>query len=250
MNVARAQSERQALVIRIDELQNADESQRSAILAALGDVLEAQVEIDLNDGTGSKTTIFLPILGYLTGLPELINKSTNVDTFRRRFTTAPLGMLSDGEIVDALTHHPLPGGITVAEQAAHYLSNAVAGEPYLFQLMGHHAWDANTTNQITLDDVIKADKETYPDRLRIVESAADDIPSGEWEVLDAIYQVAQPDLTLSGQAVAEKLGKTQPQISTYAQRLERRAAIRREWGAWRIENRLLYRYRTTGDILP
>jgi len=54
----------------------------------------------------------------------------------------------------------------------------------------------------------------------------------------------------NGKKVAEFLGKTPAQIATQAQRLERRATITRQRGAWHIENRLLHRYRTTGDILP
>lgn len=33
---------------------------------------------------------------------------------------------------------------------------------------------------------------------------------------------------------------------TYADRLR----ISRDWGRWRVENRLLHRYLTSGDILP
>lgn len=238
-----------ALVIRIDELQNADETQRSALMAALGDLLTYQVQIEANDGTGSRTLSYLPVLLSLTGLPELVNRSTDVDTFRRRFATTPLGMLSDAEVIDALTTTPLPHGITVSKAAAQYIAHIVAGEPYLFQLIGRHAWDASGGPEITVDDVAIADKETYPVRLQVVESAVADIPPNEWIVLDAIYELADDNLSVSGKAVAKLLSKTPAQIATAAQRLERRAAITREWGAWRIENRLLHRYRTTGDIL-
>jgi len=248
-NTNRKPRDQRVLVIRIDELQNADETQRSALLAALGDVLEYQFSIDIRDGAGSQVDVYLPVLVYLTGLPELINRSTDVDTFRRRFTTTPLGMLSDGEIIDALTHTPFPDGIQVAPSAARYFANVVAGDPFLLQLVGHHAWDAGTTSVIDIDDVVAADKETYPDRLRVVESAAADIPEGEWIVLDAIYELADRELNTSGKAVAEHLGKTPAQIASAAQRLERRATIAREWGTWRITNRLLFRYRTTGDVL-
>jgi len=237
------------LVIRIDELQNADEAQRSALLAALGDALEYQIEINTRDGTGSRVASYLPVLVYLTGLPELINRTTDVDTFRRRFNTTPLGLLSDGEVIDALTYNQFPSGVTITQGAARYIADIVFGDPYLFQLVGHHAWDASSEPELTVSDVAVADRETYPDRLRIVESTVADIPAGEWEVLDAIYDLADDNLTVAGKQVAEHLGKKPAQIATAAQRLERRATIAREWSAWRITNRLLYRYRTTGDIL-
>lgn len=248
-NVSRPRNRQRVLVIRVDELQNAGEAQRSAIINALGDVLEREVLVEVGDGTRSRVSLHLPVLLYLTGLPDLLNRNTDVDTFRRRFTTEPLGMLHDDDIVDALSD-PLPGGVSVDPEAARLIASIVAGDPYLFQLVGQHAWNASGADRISVDDVKSADRETYVARLRIVEAAAADIPSGEAEVLAAIYAAAGTDLTVSGAEVARRLNKTPAQIATYAQRLERRAAIHREWGRWRIENRLLHRYQTTGDILP
>ncbi len=240
-------SERRALLLRIDELQNADESQRSALLAALGDVLEHQVVLDADGNSGARVAEHLPVLVFLTGLPELLNRSTDVDTFRRRFTTRPLGLLADGDVLDALTES-LPGGVAVEPAAARRLADVVGGDPFLFQLVGQAAWNASTGPSITVDDVDAADRATYSDRLRVVEAAAADIPAGELEVLQAIYDVAGSGLTVTGSDVAAHLGKRPPQIAPAAQRLERRAAISRDWGTWRIENRLLHRYLTTGDI--
>lgn len=248
-NFQRQTSKRRVLLIRIDELQNADESQRSAILAALGDVLEHQVPIDTGDGAGSTTLAHLPVLVFLTGLPELLNRSTDVDTFRRRFNTAPLGMLSDADVIDALSE-PLPEGITVVPRAAEHMAAIVAGDPYFFQLVGQAAWNASSGPEITPSDVDAADKATYGTRLRLVEATVNDIPAGERAVLEAVYQIASEGLTVSGAEVAELLGKKAPQIAPAAQRLERRAAISRDWGKWRVENRLLRRYLTTGEILP
>jgi len=82
-----------------------------------------------------------------------------------------------------------------------------------------------------------------------VESAISDIPEAELALLDAVYQLAENGLPVSGKTVAAEIGKSPAEIATAAQRLERRAAITREWGTWQIENRLLFRYRTTGDII-
>ena len=65
-----------------------------------------------------------------------------------------------------------------------------------------------------------------------------------------VYELLDEQLTVDGADVAARLGKTQPQIAPAAQRLERRAVISRDWGRWRVENRLLHRYLTSGDILP
>lgn len=248
-NAARPWEQQRALVLRIDELQNADNTQRSAILAALGDVLEHQTLVDVRDGAGSQASVYLPVLVFLTGLPDLLNRATNVDTFRRRFDTHTLGMLSDGDVADRLAD-PLSGEVRFDGEAARRFTAIVAGDPYLFQLVGRHAWNASRGDVIDAADVDVADRETYADRLRLVESAAGDIPSGERTVLEAIYALLDEHLTVSGADVAAHLGKTQPAIAPAAQRLERRAVITRDRGRWRVENRLLHRFLTTGDILP
>lgn len=249
-NATRSPREQRAVVVRIDELQNADNQQRSALLSALGDVLEHEVELAARDGTSTAFTQHLPVLLYITGLPDLLNRATNVDTFRRRFDTVPLGVFTDAEVIDALLDTPLPGRVTFAHAAAEALADIVAGDPFLFQLVGKHAWDASDGDEITVADVASADEATYGERLRAIEAASADIPDGEAEVLEAIYALVGEEMAVRGSEVAAGLGKTAPQIATAAQRLERRAAIRRVKGAWRVEHRLLYRYRTTGDIIP
>lgn len=248
-NASRSPREQRAVVVRIDELQNADNEQRSALLSALGDVLEHEVELVTRDGTSTAFKQHLPVLLYITGLPDLLNRATNVDTFRRRFDTVPLGVFTDAEVVDALLDTPLPGGVTFTRGAAEAMAEIVAGDPFLFQLVGKHAWDAADSDEITVADVAHADDATYGERLRAVEAASADIPDGEAQVLDAIYALVDDDMAVRGSQVAARLNKTAPQIATAAQRLERRAAIRRVKGSWRVEHRLLYRYRTTGDII-
>lgn len=245
-NAARPEEQQRAIVIRIDELQNADNTQRSALLSALGDVLEHEVTVPIR---GAAPTLHLPVLLYVTGLPELLNRTTNVDTFRRRFQTVPLGVFTDVEVIDALLDTPMPGGVRVDPDAAAVLADVVAGDPFLFQLVGQHAWNASDGSTITVDDVDDADEATYAERLRTVEAASDDIPDGEAQVLDAIYALADDRFEVTGADVAAHLGKRAPQIATAAQRLERRAAIRRLRSTWRVEHRLLHRYRTTGDIV-
>jgi hypothetical protein len=249
-NARRDTSSQRAVIVRIDELQNADNEQRSKLLSALGDVLEHEVDIDTGDRTGSTIPLHLPVLLYVTGLPDLLNRTTNVDTFRRRFDTIPLGVFTDGEVVDALLDTLLPSRVTFDRAAAEAMADIVAGDPFLFQLVGRHAWDASSGDQITPGDVVSADEATYGERLRTVEAAAADIPAGELQVLRAVYDLADEHLEVRGAEVAERLGKGAPEIATSAQRLERRAAIRRVKGMWRIEHRLLHRYLTTGDIVP
>ena len=90
-NATRPVGRQRALLIRIDELQNATETQRSALLSALSDVLERETTIDPGHHTEASAPVHLPVLLYLTGLPDLLNRKTDVDTFRRRFKTEPPG---------------------------------------------------------------------------------------------------------------------------------------------------------------
>jgi hypothetical protein len=245
-NSRRRPGAERALLIRVDELQNATNVQRSALIAALGDALEHQVTVRA-PGT---VPLYLPIVLFLTGLPDLLNAASNVDTFRRRFTTTVLGPFSDAEVEDALLDTPLPGGVTVERPAAARIADLVAGDPYLFQFIGKQAWDASDGPVITLADVEAADAATYGERLRIVEAAVSDIPDGERAVLEAVYAVADDHLVAAPSAAAAHLGVTVQKIATAASRLERRAAIERTPRGWVVTHRLLHRYLTTGDVHP
>lgn len=71
-NQARAAERQRVVVIRVDELQNADNEQRSQLLSALGDVLEATVALQVPGGATLEA--YLPVLLYVTGLPDLLNR--------------------------------------------------------------------------------------------------------------------------------------------------------------------------------
>lgn len=243
-NVSRKQP--RAVLVRIDELQNADDTQRSALLTAIGDLLERTVEVEPVPGTTVRQ--HLPIVVYVTGLPDLLNRATNVDTFRRRFATKKLTLFGDTEIVDTLVTVPLPDHITFTQDAAQRMADLVGGDPYLFQYVGHAAWGAGDGSVIDVGDIDAADEDTYDERLRIIEAASEDVPEGEGAVLDALYAVARDGDVARGIDVATRLGKELPQIATYARRLEQRALIMRERRQWRVTHRLVRRLRETGDI--
>lgn len=243
-NVSREQP--RALLVRLDELQNADDTQRSALLTAIGDLLEHTVELDL---PGGRLPVHLPVLVYLTGLPDLLNRATSVDTFRRRFDTRKLTLFIDREVTSSLLSARLPNGVRFTDEAAARLAELVGGDPYLFQYVGQAAWNAGGGAQVELADVEAADETTYAERLRIVEAASEDVPEGEAEILDALYAAAGEGDAARGTEVAARLGRTPPQIATAARRLEQRALILRERGGWRVTHRLVRRLRETGDIV-
>lgn len=235
-----------ALLVRIDELQNADEAQRSVLITAIGDLLEHTLETERVPGTTVRR--HLPVLVYVTGLPDLLNRATNVDTFRRRFSTKKLTLFDDAEIVETLVTVPLPDGVTFTHDAAKRMADLVGGDPYLFQYVGHAAWGAGDGPVIDVGDIDAADEDTYDERLRIIEAASEDVPEGEGAVLDALYAVAVDGDVARGIDVAARLGKSLPQIATSARRLEQRALLVRERRQWRVTHRLVRRLRETGDI--
>lgn len=76
-------------------------------------------------------------------------------------------MFTDAEVVDALLDTPLPGGVTFTRAAGEALAEIVVGDPFLFQLVGKHAWHASDGDEITVADVAHADEATgdiIPDR--------------------------------------------------------------------------------------
>ncbi len=120
-NTTRPPERQRVVVVRLDELQNADNEQRSKLLFALGDVLEHEERINVH------TMVHLPVLLYVTGLPDVLNRATNVDTFRRRFDTIPLGTFSDAEMVNARQTTSLPEGVRIDGDAAHAFADIIAG---------------------------------------------------------------------------------------------------------------------------
>lgn len=88
-------------------------------------------------------------------------------------------MLTDGEVIEALATTPLPDQVTFTPAAAARFADIIGGDPYLFQLLGRHAWDAATTPTIDVAEVEAADERTYRQRLQTIEAASADIPEGE-----------------------------------------------------------------------
>lgn len=244
-NVSR--KEPRAMLVRLDEVQNANDTQRSALLTAVGDLLERTVEIEPAPGT--RIRVHLPVLVYVTGLPDLLNRATNVDTFRRRFATHKLTLFDDAEVIDTLATARLPLGVEFTADAAHRMAELVGGDPYLFQYVGQASWNAGVGDTVGVGDVDAADDATYTERLRVVEAASEDIPDAEVKVLDALYAVVGDDGTARPSDVADHLGLALPQIATAARRLEQRALIIRERRRWRVAHRLVRQLRETGDIV-
>ena len=74
-------------------------------------------------------------------MPDLLNRATNVDTFRRRFDTRKLTLFVDQEVTSSLLGAQLPDRVRFTDEAAARLAELVSGDPYLCQYVGQAAWN-------------------------------------------------------------------------------------------------------------
>lgn len=222
-------NDRRLVVIQLDEIQNIKADLLSQLLVAFGDVLAD--EIDVTDGAGQAHQMSLPVVVYLSGLPEFADSATSRHgaTFTRRFATTLLGPIDDDDLHAALVPFRREGWPTLGTQgpeqvwmtddAADRLVALVGGDPFLFQLAGQAAWDASDTPTITLDDVEAGWAHERREIRRHVERQLDRLPANERAVLDTMARIAPGERTATN--IARALGHTEAaQIGSATQRLD------------------------------
>lgn len=150
------------LVLRVDEVQNLAGTDLSQLLTVLGDLLEATHPT--RTALGEQVEAHLPVVLLLSGLPEFSQRAAEAGaTFSRRFATYELQPFEDEEVRAALTlafgdgyevlgeDGPVRVGMT--RDAVEALVQRCLGDPFLFQLAGAAAWDADPGPAITADHV-------------------------------------------------------------------------------------------------
>lgn len=226
----------QVVIVRIDEVQNViDEDQLSQLLVALGDTLQHSYEV--RDAAGTPHKRWLPIVVYLTGLPEFTGQATSAAgaTFARRFRPWRLGHIDDDQLRLALapftttTGWPVEGhdgGIVMTEGAIDTILACALGDPFLFQLVGKAAWDRDPDEQvITADHVIAGWQGVKAEARSHVERLVDRLPRRERELVDVMAGLVPQRRTLTN--IAAQLGVTATQLGSTAARLEDRGVITR-----------------------
>lgn len=246
IEVGRAAFERKAVVfLHIDEVQNiTDDRTLSQLLVALGDVLG--FEFDVEAPGGQMITRYLPVVVYLTGLPEFEDNADTRQgaTFSRRFAWQRLDPLDDADIVAALDEFVTTGWevvdgdggtgtVTMAQDAVDAIIRACCGDPFLFQLAGERAWDASASSLITVDDVGAGWSTAIQEAERHVDRILDRLPDRERQFIDIMAGLAPDDRTLT--RIATDLGYgSAAQIATTARRLDSvRGLIQRGGGRGR-----------------
>ena len=219
-----------AVVVHVDEVQNVDEGPLlSQLLVALGDALAHDDHIDV---PGGQLDAALPLIVFLTGLPEFHDQASTRTgaTFARRFATTLLAPISDDDLHDALRpliQHgwPVPDGagsvtaVTMTPDAADAIVGRCFGDPFLFQLAGQHAWDAGSSDQITVADVENGWRRAAYEARQHVERILERVPPKERHLLDAMAGLDPAERTATTIAQAMGYGDAS-HIGPTAQRLD------------------------------
>ncbi len=92
-----------------------------------------------------------PLVFVMAGLPQAARSQE--PTFLGRAWQPPIGRLSDVEVERGLVDTAATAGGSFEPLALRRAVELTAGEPFLLQLVGYHAWDAARHHPITASDV-------------------------------------------------------------------------------------------------
>ncbi|WP_306233788.1 ATP-binding protein [Agrococcus beijingensis] len=232
VEVGRAAIEaRKVALIHVDEVQNVtDERALSQLLIALGDAITFETEVTLPGGAQIRRT--LPIAVYLTGLPDFEDRAGahKGATFARRFKTTLLAPIGDDDLAGALQDFVDPGWEVSDEsggvQLVRFEQDAVSavidlcrGEPFLFQLAGQHAWNADTTDTVTREQVARGWRSAQREAVAHVERILGRLPQREREFVEAMARIPAQERRLT--RIAAEAGFAKPSdAGTTSRRLD------------------------------
>ena len=233
-----AQDDDVLLFVRMDEVQHLQGRMLSRLLTALGDALNA--DRDVTDPPGTAHRVKLPVVVYLSGLPEFYARASAAGaTFARRFKPVELGPLDDADLQLALRPFVTDGWTVLGEhgpvavrlqpEAADELVAAAHGSPFLFQLVGEAAWNAGAGSTITLEEArrgVAASRRETAAHFRMRLAGLSDL---QLRYMRVAASIAGGERTAG--AVARALGSTSQQLASTARLLdEHHRLIRRSAG--------------------
>lgn len=212
-----------ALVLMVDEAQNADRPALGELCHALQD---AQTHAErVQDPTGARVRRHLPLGVYVAGLPDLAGRIQETGaTFFERSRHLDFGLLRDPDVRAALVAFAGNRDVGIDADALDALVAAVGGYPYFLHLYGARVWTAGTGPVIARADVEAG-----------VASAADDVDRFYEERLRTLGRVQEAWLAAAAQlrddelrvaAVAEALGRRSSDLGTTVTSLAERGLIR------------------------
>lgn len=224
-----AAAEGRIVLIHLDEVQNiADGSELSQLMIVLGDALAHEMPVRV---PGGELMSLLPIVVYLTGLPEFADQASSRSgaTFSRRFATTQLGPIDDADLAHSLRTFVVDGWpvsdgeraarVTMTPDAAERIVRLCHGDPFLFQLAGQQAWDAGKEDCIDEDAVAEGWRRARPEATQHVDRLLERLPERERQMLECMAQLAPGDRTLTN--IARSMGfETASQAGPTAMRLD------------------------------
>lgn len=233
-----AHARHRLVLVRIDEVQHLHGDQLSQVLTVLGDALNEEVEE--RDAAGILRSRKLPLVVYLSGLPEFMLRANAArTTFSRRFKPIDLEPLEEADLREALAPFTGAGWPVLTDEGparVHFSPEAVdltvercLGSPYLFQLVGDAAWNAGSGAVVSAEDVQRGYLSARREIRAYMELRLADLTEKQLAYLRAAASLPAGQRTAG--RVAAQLGTTSEAVGYTAQALdERHRVIRRVAG--------------------
>lgn len=156
----------------------------------------------------------------MAGLPSHVASITEdrVVSFLRRAKTYRLGRIADADIEDALVKTVKLGGRDIDTASLGVAVEAINGFPFMLQLVGFEAWEAQPSNHmITADDIacgVRLGREEM--EARVFEPTLRELSNGDRAFLSAML-LDEGDTRTSD--LVERLGRSSSQVAQYRRRL-------------------------------
>ncbi|OZG65849.1 ATP-binding protein [Bifidobacterium eulemuris] len=197
------------LLVTIDEIQDADPSDITAIATAAQHMFRENANVAF----------------VFAGLPQVISDllNANVVTFLRRASLKKLGDVPLDDVRESFASTIRGRNVAIDDAALDEATQATEGYPYMIQLVGYHMWRAsrrrqsNTADEITMRDVREG---IIQARARLGEGVCapviDNLPE---RAVDYLKAMAEDDDPSSTAQVAERMNETMDYANQYRAKL-------------------------------
>ena len=156
----------------------------------------------------------------MAGLPQQISSLLNSDTvsFLRRAQQVKLGRLDNYEIKAAMLKTITDEQRTIDDDALNYAVDAIGGFPFLLQLVGYYAWDADIQKERIDKEMVRHAITLAQEELssRMFDATYKELSNGDLAFLKAMLMDAG-DSSIAD--IQKRLRKSSSQVSQYRRRL-------------------------------
>lgn len=168
----------------------------------------------------------LPFVFLFGGLPSLQNPRQRV-SYLERGEWHWLGVLDEASTAIALSEPARKAGRPFEADAADYLVAASGGYPYAVQLYGHYAWVASEGRDTIDLSSARSGVERAAEELAVGLYSARwlDASANEQRYLVAVAELRARGERPTGASVAERLGMSTQQLSSYRDRLLKKGTL-------------------------